>query len=135
MRLLHEGRRQWPVLPHGPISTMVHELLVRPDAADDVESFEETRMALPPGSSRQDAALGAMLLAAEHAVNHTPYPISPGLTRAILAPKRPCLVTEFAVQRESLRVASLSAESGTCCRYRKILSVLLSFMAQRVVAR
>jgi hypothetical protein len=36
-----------------------------------------SRMALPPGASRQYAAIDAMVLASERAVNHTPYPISP----------------------------------------------------------
>jgi hypothetical protein len=33
-----------------------------------------SRMALPPGASRQYAALDAMLLASERAVNYTPIP-------------------------------------------------------------
>src|SRR5208282_1023490 len=41
VRMLYQRRRQGCLLPDRPVLAAMDEVLVRPDAADDVEGFEE----------------------------------------------------------------------------------------------
>src|SRR5207302_4861480 len=41
MWALHQRRRQGRVLPDGPVFAVMNEILVGPDATDDVEGFQE----------------------------------------------------------------------------------------------